>query len=181
MPSGAEDLAWGHGPRSFEIYLEPTCPFSARAFAKAKPLLDLVGEDRLTLKIRLNSQPWHTFSSIVSRAIFAAAFGKGGREDAFLVMQAVFENRSDFVLEEHRTGPNMMLCPSDIVSKVESLSGLELAASFAGKEITQDMKLHARIARQNGIHGTPTFVVDGLIADQLSSDGSVEAWAAYLG
>ena len=30
----AEPLVWGAGPRVFELFLEPTCPFSVKAFGK---------------------------------------------------------------------------------------------------------------------------------------------------
>src|SRR5271169_2997315 len=30
----ADPLVWGHGPRVFEVFLEPTCPFSVNAFGK---------------------------------------------------------------------------------------------------------------------------------------------------
>jgi hypothetical protein len=30
----ADPLVWGHGPRIFEMFLEPTCPFSVTAFGK---------------------------------------------------------------------------------------------------------------------------------------------------
>ena len=30
----AQPLVWGHGPRTLEVFLEPTCPFSVRAFNK---------------------------------------------------------------------------------------------------------------------------------------------------
>ena len=35
----ADPLVWGHGPRVFEMFLEPTCPFSAKAFGKLDDLL----------------------------------------------------------------------------------------------------------------------------------------------
>lgn len=25
----AQPLVWGHGPRTFEVFLEPTCPYSS--------------------------------------------------------------------------------------------------------------------------------------------------------
>lgn len=49
----ADPLTWGTGPRSFEIFLEPTCPYSVRAFNKLDALLDQAGRDKLTVKIRL--------------------------------------------------------------------------------------------------------------------------------
>lgn len=38
----AQPLVWGHGPRTFEVFLEPTCPYSVRAFNKLDDLLDEV-------------------------------------------------------------------------------------------------------------------------------------------
>ncbi|HET6306680.1 MAG TPA: thioredoxin, partial [Rhodopila sp.] len=58
----ADALSWGHGPKVFEMFLEPTCPFSVRAFGKIDETLALAGEDRITVKVRLQSQPWHMYS-----------------------------------------------------------------------------------------------------------------------
>jgi hypothetical protein len=35
----ADPLVWGHGPRVLELFLEPTCPFSVKAFGKLDDLL----------------------------------------------------------------------------------------------------------------------------------------------
>jgi hypothetical protein len=40
----ADPLVWGHGPRVFEVFLEPTCPFSVKAFGKLDDLLGQAGE-----------------------------------------------------------------------------------------------------------------------------------------
>lgn len=69
----ADPFVWGHGPRVFEMFLEPTCPFSAKAFGKLDELFAQAGEDRVTDKIRLQSQPWHLFSGIIVRCILAAS------------------------------------------------------------------------------------------------------------
>jgi hypothetical protein len=37
----AEPLTWGRGPRQFEMFVEPTCPYSVRAFAKLDETLAL--------------------------------------------------------------------------------------------------------------------------------------------
>jgi hypothetical protein len=52
----AEPLTWGRGPRQFEMFLEPTCPYSARAFAKIDETLAAAGSDNITIKIRQHSQ-----------------------------------------------------------------------------------------------------------------------------
>ena len=69
----ADPLTWGRGPRVFEIFLEPTCPFSTRAFGKLDETLALAGEDRITIKLRLQSQPWHMYSGVIVRCILAAS------------------------------------------------------------------------------------------------------------
>ncbi len=53
----ADPLVWSSGPRVFEMFLEPTCPFSVKAFGKFDDLLAQAGEDRITIKLRLQSQP----------------------------------------------------------------------------------------------------------------------------
>ena len=39
----AEPLTWGHGAKVFEVFLEPTCPFSAKAFGKLDETLQSAG------------------------------------------------------------------------------------------------------------------------------------------
>ena len=46
----AEPLAWGRGPHQFEMFLEPTCPYSAKAFAKLDDTLAAAGTDNITIK-----------------------------------------------------------------------------------------------------------------------------------
>ena len=85
----ADPIVWGHGPRVFEVFLEPTCPFSIRAFGKLEDLLDKAGEDRITVKVRLQSQPWHMYSGVIVRCILAASTLEGGKTAAKSVMAAV--------------------------------------------------------------------------------------------
>src|ERR1700730_17089220 len=101
----ADPLVWGHGPRIFEVFLEPTCPFSVKAFGKLDDLLDQAGEDRITVKLRLQSQPWHTYSGVIVRCILAASTFEGGKTAAKSVMAAVTAHREEFEFDRHCTGP----------------------------------------------------------------------------
>src|SRR5688572_17690376 len=96
-----DPLVWGHGPREFEVFLEPTCPYSAKVFGKLEQLLAAVGEDRVTVKIRLHSQPWHMFSPVIVRTIHAAASLPEGKEAAKKVMAAVYARIAEFEFEKH--------------------------------------------------------------------------------
>lgn len=176
----AEPLVWGHGPRVFEAFLEPTCPYSVRAFGKLDALLKEAGEDRVTVKIRLQSQPWHLYSGVIVRCILAASTTEGGKEAAKAVMQAVADHREEFEFEKHCRGANLDASPNDIIARIEDYSGVKVAEAFAIPDLDREMKWHSRYARQNGIHVSPTFMVDGVVQADMSSGDEVSAWAKRL-
>jgi len=105
----AAELEWGRGARVFEVFLEPTCPYSNKAFGKIKEVLSTVGEDKVTVKVRLQSQPWHLYSGVIVRAILAASTLDNGREAAWRVMEAVAAHREEFEFDKHCTGPTAQL------------------------------------------------------------------------
>ena len=176
----ADPLAWGSGPRVFEVFLEPTCPFSAKAFKKLDELLLQAGEDRITIKIRLHSQPWHMYSSVIVRCIVAASTLEGGRMTAKTVMAAVAEHREDFEFRHHAGGPNMDVTPADLVRRLETYSGVRLREAFAIPDLDREIKWHCRYARQNGIHVSPTFMIDGLVQPDLGGSDDVASWVRKL-
>lgn len=175
-PLHADPLEWGHGPRVFEVFLEPTCPFSVRAFNKLDELLTSATAERITIRIRLQSQPWHMFSGVIVRCILAASTLEGGRETARAVMAAVGAHREEFEFTDHCAGPNMDATPNDIIRRIEKYSDVALAQAFARPELQKVIKWQCRYSRQNGIHVSPTFMVDGLIDPAISSGDSVESW-----
>ncbi len=176
----ADPLVWGHGPRVFEVFLEPTCPFSARAFGKLDDLLAQAGEDRITIRIRLQSQPWHMYSGVIVRCILAASTLPAGKQAAKSVMAAVAAHREEFEFERHCRGPNMAATPNDIIARIERYSGVQLAAAFAIPDLDRAVKWHCKYARQNGIHVSPTFMIDGLVEPGMSSGDTVADWVARL-
>ncbi|MBS4074209.1 thioredoxin domain-containing protein [Ameyamaea chiangmaiensis] len=176
----AAELTWGHGPRRLDVFLEPTCPFSVKTFNKLWVLLEHVGPDRLSITIRLQSQPWHLFSGLIVRCILAASTLPEGREQARRVMAAVAARREAFEFEHHCDGPNRDATPNDIIARLEHLSGVPLRAAFSTPDLDRAIKWQCRYARQNGIHTTPTFMIDGLVTPGMSSGDSIEAWADTL-
>ena len=176
----ADPLVWGHGPRVFEVFLEPTCPFSAKAFGKLDELLAQAGEDRITIKLRLHSQPWHMYSGVIVRCILAASTGEGGKAAAKTVMAAVFAHREEFEFDRHCGGANLDATPNDIIRRIERYSGVKLGDAFAIPDLDREVKWHTRYARQNGIHSSPTFMIDGLVQADMSSGDKVTDWVARL-
>jgi len=176
----ADPLAWGHGPRVFEMFLEPTCPYSVRAFGKIDALLAHAGPDRVTVKIRLQSQPWHMYSGVVTRCVIAASTLPAGKVAAKAVLAAVAAHREEFEFTRHAGGPNMDATPNQVIARLESYSGIPLAAAFAIPDLDREIKWHCKYARQNGIHVSPTFMIDGLVHPDMGSGDAVEDWAARL-
>lgn len=176
----ADPLSWGHGPRILEVFLEPTCPFSVKAFNKLDALLSEAGADRITIKIRLQSQPWHMYSGFITRCVIAASTLPAGKAAARAVLQAVGDHRAEFEFEHHAGGPNMDATPNDIIARIERYSGVSLIDAFAIPDLDREIKWHSKYARQNGIHVSPTFMVDGLIDPKLSSGDAVADWVARL-
>ena len=176
----ADPLVWGTGPRRFEVFLEPTCPYSVRTLNKLDRLLAEAGEDRITIAIRLQSQPWHLYSGVIVRCILAASTLPGGKETAKKVMAAVAAHREEFEFTHHAGGPNMDVTPKQIIERLEAYSGVALQEAFALRTLDREIKWHCKYARQNGIHVSPTFMIDGLIQPDLSSGDEVSAWVSRL-
>ena len=176
----ADPLVWGHGPRVFEVFLEPTCPFSVKAFGKLDALLAQAGEDRITVKVRLQSQPWHMYSGVIVRCILAASTLANGKEAAKAVMAAVAAHRQEFEFDQHCSGPNLDATPNDIIARIEDYSGAKLSEAFAFPDLDREIKWHCKYARQNGIHVSPTFMIDGLVQPDMSSGDGVSTWVSRL-
>ena len=108
-------LDLGHGPTELEIFLEPTCPFSRRAFEKLEALLEGIGEDSSTIRIRFVPQPWHLFSGVVTCTILAASATEGGKDAALKAMAGIMRagrtSSSRIILRaEHAPHPGRYHC-----------------------------------------------------------------------
>jgi hypothetical protein len=176
----ADPLRWGHGPCIFEVFLEPTCPFSAKAFGKLDDLLAQAGEDRITVKIDLHSQPSHMYSGVIVRCILAASTLEGGKTTAKSVMAAVAAHREEFEFDHHCGGRNLDATPNDIIRRIERYGGVKLADAFAIPDLDREVQWHTKYARQNGIHVSPTFMIDGLVQADMSSSAPVSDWVSRL-
>lgn len=70
--------------------------------------------------------------------------------------------------------------PNDIIARIERYSGIKLAEAFAIPDLDREIKWHSRYARQNGIHVSPTFMIDGLVEAGMSSGDAVSDWLLRL-
>jgi hypothetical protein len=120
------------------------------------------------------------YSGVITRCILAASTLPGGRAAAKSVMAAVAAHREEFEFERHAGGPNMDATPNAIIARIEDYSGVKLAAAFAIPDLDREIKWHCKYARQNGIHVSPTFMIDGLVQPDISSGDAVADWTSRL-
>ena len=95
-------------------------------------------------------------------------------------LAGVAAHRDKFEPADHCSGPLLALSPADVIARVEEYSGLKLAEAYALPKLDQEVKRHTKYARQNGIHVSPTFMIDGLVQNDMSSGDAVSAWVSRL-
>ena len=54
---------------------------------------------------------------------------------------------------------------------------MRVTEAFAIPDLDKAIKWHCKYARQNGIHVSPTFMIDGLVQADIGSRDTVESWA----
>lgn len=109
-----------------------------------------------------------------------ALFEEGGEDAALKAMAGIFARREDFEFEDHCSGPNMQRTPAEIIADISEIVGVDLSEPFRLKSVDRALRRHTRTARQNGIHESPTFMIDGLVEPKMSSGQSVEEWVEVL-
>jgi hypothetical protein len=67
----------------------------------------------------------------------------------------------------------MSCAPNEIIARVEAYSGLKLADAFSIPDLDREIKWHAKYSRQNGIHSSPSFMIDGLVQPDMGSGDAV--------
>jgi hypothetical protein len=74
----------------------------------------------------------------------------------------------------------MNATPNDVIARLEGYSGVKLADAFAMPALEREIKWHCKYARQNGIHVSPSFMVDGLLQPDMSSGDAVSEWMSRI-
>jgi hypothetical protein len=70
--------------------------------------------------------------------------------------------------------------PNDIIGRIERYSGVKLAKAFSIPDLDREVKWHCKYARQNGIHVSPTFMIDGLVQADMSSSDPIADWVSHF-
>jgi hypothetical protein len=95
-------------------------------------------------------------------------------------LASVYAHREEFEFEDHASGPNRDATPNDIIARVEGYSSLELMDAFSITGLDKEIRWHCRYARQNGIHVSPSFMLNGIVQPDMSSGDTVADWLGRL-
>jgi hypothetical protein len=117
---------------------------------------------------------------VIVRCILGASTLESGKAAAKSVMAAIAAHREEFEFDRHCGGSNLDATPNDIIRRIEQYSGVKVAEAFAIPGLDREVKWHCKYARQNGIHTSPTFMIDGLVQADMSSGDSVADWLSRL-
>ena len=68
-----------------------------------------------------------------------------------------------------------------IIAQISELVGTDLSEAFRYPTVGAALRWHTRYARQNGVHVSPTFLVNRIVNTNMSSGQAIEDWAKELG
>jgi hypothetical protein len=184
------------GTHTLELYLDYTCPFSAKLFKTVtssrlnKPLLS--NSSLLTI-FRPQIQPWHPSSMLVHEAATAVLRLAPSQFTAYSAL--LFERQKEYfdvsVVNETRNATYKRLArlaaelpgiEEDEVYKLLEISDrpAEDGSLNTGNKVTDDVKRMVRMNRLVGVHVTPTAVFDGVVDGGISSSWTVEQWEEWV-
>ncbi|KAJ2716927.1 hypothetical protein H4R19_000326 [Coemansia spiralis] len=177
---------------TFEVYLDYTCPFSARLWRTLRGELQPVfAAQGVAVVFRHQVQPWHPASTLLHEASLAVERlcpqNFGLFSDALFAHQAEFFDEATTDLsrtEIYRHLADLAASVNAVDDKLALLQLLDIqsaaAPTNAGNAVTADLKYHIKIARAQAIHVSPTVVFDGIRDDSVSSSWTLAQWQAWL-
>ncbi|KAJ1988763.1 hypothetical protein H4R33_002304 [Dimargaris cristalligena] len=187
-----------NAPVVVEAYLDYVCPFSAKFFKtfteRVFPYVQNTYPDQVQFIFRHQVQPWHPQSSILHEA--ALAVEAVDPDQFFPFSAALFDRQANFfdAAVHHQSRHELNTALAQYAHEVTGLKSdqvvkqLNVATSTEeggapqniGNKVTNDLKLHIKLGRQQGIHVSPTFLYNGLVDNNVSSSWTLEQWTTYF-
>lgn len=186
-------LRYGTGQNTIELFLDIVCPFSAKQF---KTLYDEVFSSipsNVSFIFRCQVQPWHPASTLTHESVIAVALLSPDKtweytrklyeeSDKFYDSHTINEPRSATYYRLSKIASSVGINESkflDLVSIAGSKSPDETGKN-GGNQVTDLLKMHIKYGRQNGIHVSPTVVVNGLVDGSISSSFTKNDWTEWF-
>lgn len=134
----------------------------------------------VSVKIVGIAQPWHTQSSVLHRALAAISLAKP--ETTWAYLGALYEGAQNWSdAETENLSENQML--EKLAQLAESVAGIAPEGFIAlckSSDVVNTLKAHARYARQNSLHVTPSLLFNGCKVADFSSSWTMDDWVNFL-
>eukprot|EP00040_Diaphanoeca_grandis_P003203 m.24211 g.24211 ORF g.24211 m.24211 type:complete len:201 (+) comp14502_c0_seq1:69-671(+) len=191
-PPAFESYTSALGPRgvtTVEVYLDYACPYSKKMyemlFLKVFPMY----KDKIRLVFKHQVQPWHAQSMMIHEVALAVK-KVGGLDGFFKFSTEVLAVQSDVCYDDVCVNLSKVEICNRLADVAEKACGLDKATLLdlvalkpegmnSGSVVTDTLKHAIKEGRQNGIHVSPTTVVNGLIVD-TSSGWDEATWKEFL-
>lgn len=167
-------------------------------FEKIFPILKIKYHGKVEVVFRQQVQPWHPSSTLVHEAAVASLHLNPATFWAYSAV--LFKYQTDFfdvnVVNETRNQTYKRLADlygalgasgshqKDAEHMYEQLAVAdkpgEGGALNVGNKVTNDLMLLVKLARQTGIHVSPTVLWNGVVESSISSSWTVEQWEKFL-
>ncbi|ORZ05054.1 thioredoxin-like protein [Absidia repens] len=186
-------LGASDAPNTLEVYLDYVCPFSCKIYkalrADVLPWLAKEHPNKVQFVFRQQVQPWHASSTLVHEA--ALVVEKLNPAQFLTFSDVLFARQQDYFDEavENKTRRQLVEQVAILVADATNSSKDDVIKLLAngtgtpenkGNAITNDLKWHIRLGRQNGIHVSPTVIWNGLRDDSVSSGWTLAQWQEYF-
>merc|ERR1711972_672087 len=176
-----------------EVFYDFSCPFSAKSFLMLTKQVLPAYESKAPGKIQFMHyqypQPWHApgaYAAEVSLAVEAVDPSK-----YLATAQHFFDKQKELVFDCVTYGKTRTEMYEMLADAATAASGVNKAAVLAkvkylgtspnaGNEMGQLIKWYVKFGRKNGIHVTPTVLVNGIEEGSISSGWTLEQWCEYL-
>lgn len=180
-------------PVRLEAFYDFSCPFSAKSFLmltkEVLPLYETKAPGKIQFLHYQYPQPWHApgaYAAEVSLAVEAVDASK-----YLAVAQHFFSKQEELVFDCVTYDKTRSQIYEMLADAAQAVSGVDKAAVLekvkylgsspnAGNEMGQMVKWYVKFGRKNGIHVTPTVLVNGIEEGQISSGWTLEQWSEYL-
>eukprot|EP00051_Salpingoeca_urceolata_P026906 m.479215 g.479215 ORF g.479215 m.479215 type:complete len:210 (-) comp21371_c0_seq1:24-653(-) len=174
-----------------EAFMDLACPFSGRmfetVFRKVVPSIEQKHPGTVEWVWHIVPQPWHPQSTLLNEG--AVAVNQLKPELFFDFVGAVYAVREEQFIDDvtyDKTRSEIydalaVVAESVGVDKTAFREKLNLKGKGnTGTFVTQDLKFAIKHHRTRGIHVTPTVLVNGIEAAQISSGWTEEQWDEVL-
>jgi len=192
MPLGHR-IGAADAPVKLESWYDFACPFSAKSFLTLTQQVLPTYEEKAPGQIQFlhyqYPQPWHApgaYAAEVSLAVEAVD------PSCYLATcKHFFERQEDLVFDKVSYSMSRSEMYAMLATAAAQASGVDATAVLAkvdflatspnaGNEMGQLIKWYAKHGRKNGIHVTPTVLVNGIEEPSISSSWTPAMWTDYL-